>query len=111
MNEILLIAPTTQAVSVPVVLDLRQHSGATVKSVFNEMSGNRVRILMLIGGDLRQVAEISAASPIARIPGGDIYCVTKDSTPEAAGVFITLGAYGNAQQPTSGGSAVEWPAP
>ncbi len=28
MNQILLIAPTIQPVSVPVILDLRQHSGA-----------------------------------------------------------------------------------
>lgn len=102
MNQILLIAPTTQATSIPVVLDLRQHAGATVKSVFSESSGNRVRISMLIGGELRQVAEISAANPIARIPGGEIYCVTKDVTPEAAGVFVTLGAFGYPQDAPAG---------
>lgn len=110
MNQILLIAPTTNATQIPVVLDLRQHAGATVKSVFSESSGNRVRISVLIGGDLRQVAEISATNSIARIPGGEIYCVTKDATPEAAGVFVTLGAYGNAQAP-AGGSVVEWSGP
>lgn len=108
MNDILLIAPTTQAVTVPVVIDLRQHAGATVKSVFSEIGGNRVRILVLIGGSLHLVAEISPTNPTAQIQGGEIYLVTKDATPEAAGVFVTLAA--GATTP-SGGTPVEWSGP
>lgn len=108
MNQILLIAPTVNATQIPVVLDLRQRSGAEVTSVFSESGGNRVRILVLIGGSLHLVAEISPTNSTAPLQGGEIYLVTKDATPEAAGVFATLGS--DATTP-SGGTAVEWSGP
>lgn len=99
----LLIAPTQLAVSIPVVLDLQESTGATVKAALS--SAELVEVLILIGAELRPYATITSDKSLATLPGGEIYAVTKTTTAQPAGVFVSAASH--AAQ-SGGGNAVLW---
>jgi len=101
----LLIAPTTNAVGVPVVLDLQESSGVTVKAALS--ASEFVEVKILIGGDLRHYATITVDKPLATLPGGEIYAVTKSATSLDVGVFLSPASH-VPQQQQAGENAVLW---
>lgn len=101
MNK-LLIAPTTLKVEIPVVLDLQESQGVTVKA--NVIQEESVHVDILIGGSLRAYTTITADKPLATLPGGEIYALTKTVTVFPVGVFVSAASHTQ----SGSGNAVLW---